>query len=156
MLKGDAPGRAVGGGEGPGQEVGPRVMSGSMSTESMNRLDHLRYDSYTGHSGWEPGRPSLEDRGRLHRTGAGGSSGNNLDDIDYMSEEGDEDEVGLSGDELNSGASGSLRGRSVALSGFLRPANHSTSNVQLSPLLRVLNAKPSLLAVRLIKTNQQT
>jgi len=108
----------------------------------MNRLDHLRYDSYSGHPGWEPGRPSLEDRGRLHRAGAGGSSGNNLDDIDYMSEE--EDEAGLSGDELNSGASGSLRGsRSVALSGSVRPVNHSTSSVQSSPSLTVENANPS-------------
>ena len=79
------------GGEGSGHEVAGRVMSGSASTESMARLEQLRYDSYAGRAAWEPGRAS--------------DGGNNLDDIDYMSEEAEDDEgADLSGDELNSGS----------------------------------------------------
>jgi hypothetical protein len=59
-------------------------MSGLASTESMRRLDNLRYDSDVGRpGGWDPAaRPSLD----------GGPQGNALDDIDYMSED-DEDEL---------------------------------------------------------------
>ncbi len=97
ILTGACSVRTVAGGDGGGHDMAGRVMSGSASTESMARLEQLRYDSYAGRAGWEPGRQSAD--------GGGGS----LDDIDYMSEEEEgADEADLSADELGSG-SDSLR-----------------------------------------------
>jgi hypothetical protein len=59
-----------------------RAMSGSASTESMRRLDNLRYDS-------DLGRPGSRER---HPT---------LDYIDYMSEEVEAEEDDVSGGELS-------------------------------------------------------
>ncbi|EIE25400.1 hypothetical protein COCSUDRAFT_46702 [Coccomyxa subellipsoidea C-169] len=97
LLAGTQGHSPVAGGDGGGHDMAGRVMSGSASTESMARLEQLRYDSYAGRAGWEPGRQSAD--------GGGGS----LDDIDYMSEEEEgADEADLSADELGSG-SDSLR-----------------------------------------------
>lgn len=90
---------AVGGGDGAGHDAAQRVASGSASTESMARLEHLRNDSYTGRSaGWD-------DRSGRHGSAGGDRGGGDLDDIDYMSEEA-EDDADLSADELASGSDG--------------------------------------------------
>ena len=90
---------AVGAGDSAGHDAAQRVASGSASTESMARLEHLRNDSYTGRSaGWD-------DRSGRHGSAGGGRGGGDLDDIDYMSEEGEED-ADLSADELASGSDG--------------------------------------------------
>lgn len=63
-------------------EAGRHPMSGSASTESMRRLDNLRYDSDTGRPGWDPGQHGLDDHQHSQ-----------LDDIDYMSEEMEDDDL---------------------------------------------------------------
>lgn len=107
---------AVGGGDSAGHDAAQRVASGSASTESMARLEHLRNDSYTGRSAGQ------DNRSGRHGSAGADRGGGDLDDIDYMSEEAD-DEADLSADELASGSDGirpSYRdGRCASLHDFL-------------------------------------
>ncbi|CAL8460642.1 g172 [Coccomyxa elongata] len=124
LLAGTQGHSSVGGGDSAGHDAAQRVASGSASTESMARLEHLRNNSYTGRSaGWD-------NRSGRHGS-AGADRGGDLDDIDYVSEEAD-DEADLSADELASGSDG------------IRPSYRDGRQVPTESLVRRLEMAESL------------